>query len=366
MPDQKPTINKASTANKTATYKNALNKNVKAGAANISRDFKAEFASFAGEVKKFVLDFGQKWEKFRDIVKNNYELGRMHLGLGNLKDALIRFKFVLWLEPGHVDAMYYLGATYMAMGNKKAAAEWFVKVLKVRPNFEEAKYLLSIASKRATSGQDMPKKMPLSLAVEYFDGLAATYNSEQVELLKYEGHIQLDNALRSCLTPGRMDHIILELGVGTGLCGPGVRDVAAHLTGVDLSANMLAEAVKVLDRNGKKIYDALIKRETLEFLADNPESGYDIVMSAGMVSYMGDLDALFAQSKRVLKDKGLFAFTAEVLEGNEYRFEPSDARFHYSKAYLQELAKRYGFEELRLKDLAIYAEYPAWVCVFRK
>ena len=341
--------------------------NGKAKGSPASKNVKQEFAILAGEVKKSLLDLMQKWEKFRDIVKNNYELGRLHLGRGNLKDALLRFKFVLWLAPMHVDAMYYLGATYMALGNKKAAAECFAKVLKFKPNFEEAKYLLSVASKKTLSGDNMPKKMPLTLALEYFDGLAKDYNTEQLEMLKYEGHIQLDNAMRSCLTPGRMDYVILELGVGTGLCGPGLRDVAAHLTGVDISSTMLEEAVKVVDNKGKKIYDALIKREALEFVKDSPDNGYDIVLSAGMFSYLGDLDAIFEQSKRILKNNGLFAFTADVLEGGDgYQFDPKDARFHFAKSYLQGLAKLYGFEELKCKDLAVYAEYSAWVCVFSK
>lgn len=348
MPSPKPSVKKTAPSGK------------------VKNSVRQEFAILTRDVKASLFGWARQFEKFRDIVKNNYELGRMHLGLGNLRDAMLRFKFVLWLNPLHVDAMYYLGATYMAGGDKKAAAPWFAKVLKIRPNFEEAKYLLSVAGAKPVTGADMPTRMPLTLAVEYFDSIAAGYNAQQLEMLKYEGHIQLDNALRSCLTPGRIDHVILELGVGTGLCGPGVRDVASHLTGVDISAKMLEEAMKQVDSKGQKIYDALIRREAVDFLKEAPDSGYNILLSAGMFSYLGDLEAVFQHSKRVLKDGGFFAFTADTLNGEGYRFEPADARFSFSKSYLQDLAARCGFKELRFKDYAVYAEYPAWVCVYQK
>ena len=342
-------------------------KNVKASPAYLAGNAKQEILAFAGDVKKSLLDFVMNWEKFKDIVKNNYELGRYHLGRGNLKDALLRLKFVLWIEPAHVDALYYLGATYMAMGKKRQAADCFVKAIKLRPNFEEAKYLLCVVGIRKLTKEQTPKSMPISLAVEYFDGMARDYNTQQLQVLKYEGHIQLDNALRPTLVTGRMDHLVLELGVGTGLCGSGIRDVAAHLTVVDISGNMVEEAMNVFDRSGKKVYDALIKREALDFLKDCSDNSYDIIMSAGMFSYIGDLEDFFAQIKRVLKDKGHFAFTADVLpEGEGYQFMSKEARFGFSKSYLQELASRHGFKELKFKDLAIYAEYPAWVCVYEK
>jgi predicted TPR repeat methyltransferase len=163
-----------------------------------------------------------------------------------------------------------------------------------------------------------------------------------------------------------MDHVLLELGVGTGLCGPAIRDIAAHFTGVDFSGAMLEQAVGVVDRNNKKIYDALIKREALDFLKDAPDEGYDVVMSAGMFSYIGDIAGYFEQIHRVLKSSGLFAFTADVLEGEGYEFVPKEARFAFSKPYLKELIVRNGFQELRFKDLAVYADFPAWVCVLQK
>ena len=56
-------------------------------------------------------------------------------------------------------------------------------------------------------------------------------------------------------------------------------------------------------------------------------------MSAGMFSYIGDLEDLFTQAFRVLRDKGLFAFTADMTEIEGYHLQANDARFHFSKSY---------------------------------
>ncbi len=357
MPTPKPS---ASNAAKT------IKANVAKSKAEISKGFKDEFITLQRDVKNSLFGWVSRFQKFRDIVKNNYELGRMHLGLGNMKDAQLRFKFVLWLDPLHVDATYYLGVVYLSKGDKKQAADYFRRALKMRPSFEEAKYLLSVAAGKPVSGDSMPTRMPLTLATELFDGLAYDYTQQQIGMMKYEGHTQLDNTLRSCIVPGRIDHVILELGCGTGLCGPGVRDFASHLTGIDLSQKMLEEAVLLQDNNDKKIYDALIKREAVEFLKDSQNSSYDVVMSAGMFSYIGDLEAVFTESARVLKGGGFFAFTADHMEGEGYRFVPAEARFSYSKPYLEALAANCGLKELRVKDHPVYANYPAWICVFQK
>lgn len=333
--------------------------------AQVNRTFKEELLLMADDARKYVTDWLKQWQKSRDIIKNNFELGQRHLALGNLNDAWLRFKFVVWLEPMHVAAWYYLGATYMAKGDKKKAAAAFRKSLELKPGNEEAIYLLAVASGKLSPKDGVLKKMPVSLAREYFDSIAPSYTEDQL-YGKYEGHTELCNAVRSFLVPGRIDHLILELGVGTGFCGPLIRDVAAHLTGVDLSGEMLAEAIKVQNDKDERIYNSLVKRELHEFLQDAQEASYDIIIAANVFSYLGDLDSVFAQSARVLKDKGFMAFTADVFGGNGYQFDAQEAKFRYAKPYLQELGKAHGLKELKCKEAAVYPDYTAWVCVFQK
>ncbi len=325
-----------------------------------------EVRNYGFELKKTVLGWAQDWEKFKDILKNNYSLGRDHLVRGNIKDAVLRFKFVLWLDPQYADAWYYLGCSYMADGNIRAAKDAFTKAIKQHPDSNETRYMLAITMGKAMPKAELPKTIPQNLLIEQFDSLAPNFSSEQLGNFKYEGHTQLCNAIRSALVQGRMNHIVLELGVGTGLCGPLLRDVASHISGIDISTAMLAEAVKVVDERGSKIYDALIRREALEFMVDGPSESYDIVMGAGLVSYLGDLQSFFEQAARIMKPGGTLAFTADKFDGTGFQFDPETGRFRYAQFYLADLATRYGLSEFRCREASIYPETAGWLCVYRK
>jgi predicted TPR repeat methyltransferase len=325
-----------------------------------------ELKGWGDEWKQKIAVWVNRWQKSKDIIKNNYELGRSHMQRGNIQDAILRFKFVLWLDPKHADALYSLGCSYIINGKTALARDAFSKVLKLKSGNEEARYLLAIASGSSMPKSELPKKIPLSIIQEQFESMAPTFSSSQLEQYKYEGHALLCNAVRSALVPGKVDHIILEPGVGTGLCGPLLRDVAANITGVDFSQAMLAEAMKVMDDRGRKIYDSLVKREAQEFLNDAPDNGYDIVIAAGLVSYLGDLEHFFEQSTRILKKGGVLAFTADKQEGEGYEFNAATGRFGFSQSYLTGLATKYNLQEFRCKEAKVYPEFVGWLCVFRK
>lgn len=325
-----------------------------------------ETKALAEQAMQRLFGLAAGWEKRRDIVQNNYELGCRHLSLGNISDAILRFKLVTWMEPRHADGWYQLGCAYVAGGKPDLAKTSLQKALQLKPDNEEAIYMLAIASGASTPAGQLPKKMPLSLASQYFDRLAAGFTQEQLETYQYRGHTLLTQAIRACLVPGRIDHAIVELGVGTGLCGPLMRDVAAQLTGVDLSGPMLAEAMKLQDGQGKKIYDALIKREIQEFLHDAAPQSYDIVMAAGVFSYIGDLAAIYQQAARVLKQGGIFAFTADKMDGQDFRLDPEAGRFRFSKAYLEAQAAANGLKAITCEEAPVYPDYKAWICVFRR
>lgn len=308
----------------------------------------------------------QGWKKTGDIARNNFNTGMHHLRQGNLSDAIMRFKLVVWLEPGNAEAWYQLGCAYVQSGKNDLAVKALRKSQQIRPQSEETNYMIAIAAGAKIPEAQLPKMMPRSLALTYFDGLAPEFTEDQLEVYGYRGHILLCEAVKAAVTPGRIDHVILDLGVGTGLCGPLLRDIAASITGVDMSSPMLAEAMKVKDADGNKIYDSLIHRDIEDFLANSYESAYDIVLAAGVVSFIGGLDALYVQVARVLKPGGLFALTADKMEGLEYRFDPAAARFRFSSHYLGSLAEANGLSVVRLEEVAAYPDIRTWLCVFAK
>jgi len=336
--------------------------------APVAKPIMEELKAKGGEYKKTFLKWAGNLDKFRNIVKSNFDLGCKHLYMGNLRDAELRFKFVVWLDANHADGWYFLGNTYLIQDKKRQARDAFAKAVKLKPKNEEALYMLALASGKGMTAANMPKRTPPSLIGGQFDVLAPTYAQDQLEMLHYEGHRELCNSIRACAVTGRIDHSILELGPGTGFCGPLVRDIAFQITGVDISQEMLNRAMKLEDSRGRKIYDSLIKRDLHVFLKEADPIAYDIVMAANVFCYVGDLEMVFGQVPRVLRDGGLFAFTADkAADGvNGYSFDSETGRFSFTDIYLKDLAERNKLKEVRFRDEEIYADTRAWVCVFRK
>ena len=124
---------------------------------------------------------------------------------------------------------------------------------------------------------------------------------------------------------------ILDLGCGTGLCGVQFRDWARTLIGVDLAANMLAEARK------RGTYDELIESDLLAFLQRCP-GRFDLIVASDVLLFLGDLGPLFTEIQQALRPGGRFAFTIDRLEGaGDYRLMPW-IHFAHSLAYVENLA----------------------------
>jgi predicted TPR repeat methyltransferase len=310
--------------------------------------------------------FTGNMEKMRDIAKNNYELGTMHLERGNVTDAIFRFKLVTMLEPKNVDAWFFLGTSYMADSKMALAEKALEKAVNLRNDFEEARYMLAVAKGKNAKASDLPSRMPVTLARSHFDSVALNYNNEQLSELGYEGHAILCKMLRSHLREDRVDYEIIELGVGTGLCGPEIRNVASRIVGIDMSEHMLTEARRLLDTNGQKIYDVLLHKEMHEFLSEAPAQSADIILSAGAFSFVGDLSEVYAHTARILRPGGLFAFTADPMLGEGFSFDSTAGRFCFSEQYLKAQAEANGLTLVQMEEAPAYPAYPVWFCVFTK
>jgi predicted TPR repeat methyltransferase len=300
------------------------------------------------------------WNKLQDLPRTNYELGVEHMQMGNITDAVMRFKFVTRLRPTHAQAWYGLGCCELDLGHVDNARRALEKTLSLIPDNEEARYMLAMAGGRQT-----PTRMPLTLAQNQFDGFASTFTADQ-QARGYKGHEILFAALAPQLEQGRADYAMLEYGIGTGLCGPIFKARASRLVGVELSPQMVGLATHLRDAAGRPVYDELITKDILTYLQTAPAEAFDVVVAADMLAYLGDLDAVMAGTAKVLKLGGLFAFTADKTEIGNYALDSVQGRFAYSENYLRGLAEKYGFEVSSLAILPVYPDYPMFVCVFRK
>lgn len=112
-------------------------------------------------------------------------------------------------------------------------------------------------------------------------------------------------SLRAMLPPIAGNRII-DLGCGMGyFCEWAARNGAAHVTGIDLSENMLAQAQK-------RCADlpVTLKRAGLES-ADFGEGQYDLAFSSLAVHYLADFESFCARVRKALTPAGKFIFSME-------------------------------------------------------
>jgi predicted TPR repeat methyltransferase len=135
------------------------------------------------------------------------------------------------------------------------------------------------------------------------------------------------------------------------LSGAAIAQFARHMVGVDLSSKMLDKA---RERN---LYARLEQLDLLAMMQAEPASSYDVVFAADVFVYLGKLDDLVSQARRLLRPGGLFAFSVESLEalhqeadspeGHDYHLNAT-GRYAHSSAYLAAMASRNRFDALSI------------------
>ena len=186
----------------------------------------------------------------------------------------------------------------------------------------------------SVTGRGTPAAAPLAYVEPFFDEYADAFESHLLGALHYEAHTTLVHGLRGLDV--KHFRAALDLGCGTGLCGPLVAPMADHLDGVDLSRNMLEKARRL------GVYRHLVHAEIAEHLRRTDER-YDLALSADVFIYIGDLEAVFEGLRRVVDPNGVVCFSVEVAEDDRtFQLLPS-LRYAHSERYLRDLATRHGF-----------------------
>jgi len=143
---------------------------------------------------------------------------------------------------------------------------------------------------------------------------------------------------------------MLDLGCGTGLAAAELQPLGSALTGVDLSAGMLAEA----DRRGG--YTELVKAEAVAYLAPT-DSRFDLIFAADSLIYFGDLGPLLRAAAGAMVQGGLFALSIEVAAGEGFTLQPS-GRFAHSLDHLKAVATDFVILEAVESSIRLEAGRP--------
>jgi|GEM_PF-5569540 len=287
-------------------------------------------------------------EKLKDIPGTNYKLGLHHLKLGNLSDAVMRFKMVVYLVPDMAPAYYNLGRALIREGKINEAKENLEKALSLQADFPEANYELCKIEK-----PESIDSIPQNIINEHLEWRSED-NKESLETIE-----QLDkffiNSILTNIHDKNPNLDVLDLGSNLGGRG-GVlrrREVARKIIGVDINTKS-NEANKKQLFEGETVYNNVITNEISAHLAENKEK-YDIVLAGNIFSYHRKLDNIFSNIALALKQGGILALIIKENELSEnYTFDIEENRFNHSVQYFEEIMKIAGFniEEKKHKEVS--------------
>ncbi len=259
--------------------------------------------------------------------------------LGQHGRALSCVERLLALGPGLGQAWSLRGNLLKDMGRIDEAAAAFEQAIAHGADNELNRYNLA-----ALTGRQVPSTAPRPYVETLFDGYAGGFEEHLVQVLKYRVPAQLVEGSQRFRS--RFDSA-LDLGCGTGLCGPLLRPLTQQLVGVDLSGNMVERARQ------QGVYDQVVQADLVDFLAACQRS-YGLVIAADVFVYLGALEPVFSGVARVIDPGGLFTFSVESAEAGQgdFALRPS-LRYAHSAQYIERLSGQFGFRILATREHAI-------------
>lgn len=303
-----------------------------------------------GRFEEAVEGFRHALSLSPDFVDAHYNLGNAYKDLKRFEESEASYRKALAINPEHVNALNSLGGLLMECERPNEAMDCFQQVVRLDPNNAAAAHLIA-----SMTGVDSASA-PSQYVAELFDGFASNFEASLVEKLNYKIPKKLVDLITDFARPAVEKWDILDLGCGTGLVGPAIAPYARQLVGVDLSAGMLAKAQE------KKLYQRLERSELLAMMKGEKALSYDVIIAADVFVYIGRLDEIMAEIKRLLRPGGILAFSVEAMEAlsneggiKDYQLNQT-GRYAHSSGYIDRMALVNGFKKHSLTPSDIRLE----------
>lgn len=277
--------------------------------------------------------------------------------LGRIADAIEHYEKAIKRCPKIPELHNNLALLYQQTGHIEAAVNSLRTMLTLTPDDDVARHILDSIEGTTTA------RAPAGYVREIFDGYAETFEAHLVEKLGYHIPSLLAQAVKHYWGEGVKDKVVLDIGCGTGLFGVAVGDAFAHLVGIDIAPKMIEKAGE------KGIYTELHTGDILDFLKQAKTASYDLVAATDVFIYIGSLDEIFSEVRRLLQPGGLFGFSVESMADAEGNFKlDTTGRYRQSATYLNELAVRNGLVSGYFREVVVRHQQdqpvPGYLCIF--
>ena len=263
-----------------------------------------------------------------------HNLGNALADLGDYEEALSAYKKSLkyssidGLTPKAIARVQYdLGRTDDAI---RTLQRWVF----ASPDDAVARHLLA-----AFKGENIPKRASDECVRQTFDGFSKTFD-EVLDRLDYKAPGLVGDLVTEKLDTKSAGYRVLDIGCGTGLFGPLIREFSSTLIGVDLSSGMLDKARE------RDVYDDLVESELTRYMQKSIGK-FDVISCVDTLVYLGDLADVVPAAYHALDGNGWFFFTVETHSEDEFAqgyWLQANGRYSHSRLYLSDLLAKTGFE----------------------
>jgi predicted TPR repeat methyltransferase len=265
---------------------------------------------------------------------------------GQNKTAFLCRRRVAELTPDEPKAWNALGEIAHIVGRRADARDAYEHYLALKPGDPEIEHLLI-----ALRDEAPPARVPDACIQQLYRRFSNFFEENVCDELGYRGPEHLQGLLDPELGE-RTGLKILDLGCGTGLSGMRLKPRAHHMTGVDLSPEMIALA------QARAIYDTLEVSEVTDWLHRHRDQRFDLVTTCDCLIYFGDLKAVMDGVAQVLVPGGVFALTTE--EGAQPGFTLTDSgRYTHHPDHVRARAAEAGLTVARIETGFLRREYGA-------
>jgi predicted TPR repeat methyltransferase len=268
-------------------------------------------------------------------------LGMTLRARGAVEEALTAWRRALELQPSLHNVAVGYGHLLYRLDRNAEALQFYRHWQSASPDDPIPEHMLA-----ALGGEPTPARASDRFVRATFDDFAATFDRNLAQLEYRAPQLLCDAVIQSGRLPAASGLEILDLGCGTGLCGPLLRPLASTLVGVDLSCKMLAQAA------GRGLYDQLNWSELTHWLAACAKR-FRLVIAADVLCYFGDLSAVFERIAGVLAPDGCLACSLEALAdaGSTPSFvlQPH-GRYQHRREYVEATLNRAGLRAESLKE----------------
>ena len=312
-----------------------------------------------------------------DYVEAYYNLGNLHHRMGNLDKAVRNFKKIVALNPEYSKShpnkillvIYYfskgqidsaletikmlvktnagdallfnmMGGCYLSLRQFENAIQSYEKALEIKPDYAIPQHMIN-----SLTGQTS-KEPPKEYVKNLFDDYAERFNDSLVQGLQYKLPFIIKDFIQKASSISNYPKTI-DLGCGTGLSGNDLREISGHLSGIDISENMVSKA------NELNIYDNLYTGDIVETL-NSIQENFDLFVALDVLIYVGDVESIFKTIHKYSNRESVFVFSIEIQEKNGYSLLPS-SRYSHSDSYIMNQASG-KFVLIKSEDIVLRKE----------